>query len=207
MVNERISGRRRGLARRAGDWALAVVVLALVALLVARLDAVDRRFLSGDATVSDGDSLEIAGIRVRLRGIDAPELDQRCVRDGEEYRCGEEARDVLAALADRGPVECRGWEYDRFGRLLAHCMAGETDLNRAMVERGWAVAYGDYGAEEATARETRTGLWSGSFEPPQSWRASRGTVVGSAHDAGNMALNWLRQMFGFDREARGDGET
>jgi endonuclease YncB( thermonuclease family) len=52
---------------------------------------------TGRPRVVDGDSLELAGHRVRLFGIDAPESRQDC-RDarGRFYACGREARDALA---------------------------------------------------------------------------------------------------------------
>lgn len=44
--------------------------------------------LTQTATVIDGDTLELAGTRVRLHGIDAPEAGQMCLANGERYRCG-----------------------------------------------------------------------------------------------------------------------
>ena len=33
-------------------------------------------------------------------------------------------------------------ETDRYGRFVATCSAGETDINREMVRLGWALAWG-----------------------------------------------------------------
>lgn len=44
--------------------------------------------LVGQATVIDGDTLEIRGQRIGLHGIDAPESAQRCALDGAAYLCG-----------------------------------------------------------------------------------------------------------------------
>lgn len=46
---------------------------------------------SGRATVIDGDTLEVAGVRVRLWGIDAPESRQTCLRAEPPYPCGQRA--------------------------------------------------------------------------------------------------------------------
>ena len=48
--------------------------------------------LTGVASVIDGDTIEIHGIRIRLHGIDAPESGQLCQRPGgEQWRCGQRA--------------------------------------------------------------------------------------------------------------------
>ena len=54
----------------------------------------------------DGDTLEVAGQRVRLFGIDAPGLDQMCRRAGREYACGKVARGALWGLVAGRDVSC-----------------------------------------------------------------------------------------------------
>lgn len=181
--------------RRFGDVMLAVAILGLVGLLAARLDRVETRQTSGRAIVNDGDTITLLGERVRLKGIDAPEYNQTCRRAGQTYRCGQSARAALADLIGEGPVECIGWERDRYGRFLGTCRAGTTELNRSLVAQGWAVAYGDFEAEEEEARQRRVGLWAGEFDPPRQWREMHGDMTDSAHDLTNAILNWLRQMF------------
>ncbi|MAW85219.1 MAG: nuclease [Phyllobacteriaceae bacterium] len=179
---------------RLRDIALAVVNLALVALLAARAERAASLEMQGVAAVIDGDTVRLGGERVRLKGIDAPELDQTCQRAGATQACGRQARAVLERLTDGRPMRCRGWERDRHGRLLAVCHAGETDLNGAMVASGWAVAFGAYEAEEARARLERRGMWAGSFDAPRVWRARRGTAGERPHDLLSAAGNWLRQI-------------
>lgn len=188
---------RRGRLRVLGDMLLAVVVLGLLALVVARLDEGAAIRIEGGASVVDGDTLVIAGERVRLRGLDAPELDQTCRRDGSDYPCGREARKALAELIGARPVECVGRRRDRYGRLLADCRAERTELARAQVVAGWAVAYGDYDKEEAMARDRGQGLWAGEFDRPKDWREMRGGAAEDEHVRGWVVVEWLRAILGF----------
>lgn len=132
----------------------------------------------GPAHVADGDSVAIGGTRLRLVGIDAPELAQTCRRDGRAFACGETAKARLLTLIDGRPLDCRWDRRDKYGRGLAVCRVGAVDLGAAMVRDGWAVAYGLYEAEEAEAQRAKRGLWAGSFEWPEDFRrhARRGAV-------------------------------
>ena len=125
----------------------------------------------GPAQVIDGDSVRVAGIEIRLYGIDAPEFRQICMRAGHPWACGRAATRFLESLAERRELRCRPREEDRYGRTIAICSAGEADVGAAMVRAGQAVAYGAYQAEEREAREARRGVWASSFERPATWRA------------------------------------
>jgi endonuclease YncB( thermonuclease family) len=144
--------RPRSLVRRLLDYGLTAAILLMLAIVSVRLDRVATKQLAGEAVVNDGDTLTLKGERIRLKGIDAPEYSQTCEMNGARYPCGRRSREALIELA-RGAVECAGWERDRYHRLLAVCKAGGADINRRLVEEGWAVAYGDYADAEATARE------------------------------------------------------
>ncbi len=128
------------------------------------------------AYVVDGDSLRLQGRDIRIHGIDAPELQQFCRRDGLDYRCGAESRAVLAALVADQPVTCTIMDTDKYGRGLARCTIDGRDIGREMVSRGQAIAYGDHVAAEEGARAARRGLWAGEFEPPEAWRAETGAT-------------------------------
>lgn len=127
--------------------------------------------------IVDGDSFVLGAERVRLWGVDAPEGRQVCqdVR-GRDYRCGDMARDRLKGLVGGRPIDCRERDRDGYGRMVAQCRVGGVDLGEAMVRAGWAVEYrqfsrGAYTAAEAEARAAKRGLWAGSFEAPDHWRA------------------------------------
>lgn len=182
---------------RAVDLALAVSILGLLLLLAVRLDHVETRNLAGQPVINDGDTITLGTERIRLRGLDAPELSQICRKDGAGYACGRRAREALTTLIGEGPVACTGWERDRYGRLLATCSVSGRDINARMVESGWAVAYGAFEAEERRARDSRSGLWAGTFERPRDWRVQHGGMAESEHDAAALILNWLRQTLQF----------
>lgn len=185
-------GRKRSLAARLLDIALTLAILGLLALLIARGFIGEPEVTAGAARVADGDSLVIGGERIRLEGIDAPELGQSCVRDGAEWPCGRQARDRLAQLTRGNTVSCQAYGRDRYDRLLARCTAAGVDLAGVMVEEGWAVAYGDYEIVETEARRAGRGIWSGSFERPQDWRHVHG---GLAEDVHGGFVAWLRDIW------------
>ena len=134
--------------------------------------------VSGAGRPIDGDSLWVGGEEVRLEGIDAPEGRQTCRRGGESWACGDEAHRELGRAIDGETVSCHVSRRDAYGRLLARCTAGGRDLNATMVRTGMAVAYGDYGAQEAQARSSRRGLWAGEFDVPSKWRAENNSKYG-----------------------------
>lgn len=126
--------------------------------------------------VLDGDSLRLKGRDIRLYGIDAPEYGQSCqLANGKSYKCGRDARTFLRKLVAGHSVKCRQIDLDRYDRDIAVCTAGETELNLAMVESGWAVAYlshsFNYARAEKKARKAGRGIWRGKFVEPEDWRA------------------------------------
>ncbi len=65
-------------------------------------------------------------------------------------------------------------DVDRYGRVVATCFVGVTDLGCWMVAHGWAVAYRRYSdryiADEQAARDAGAGIWVGTFIMPWNWR-------------------------------------
>jgi endonuclease YncB( thermonuclease family) len=153
------------------------IIAALAALSTAALSSPVHADVSGPAAVIDGDTIEVGGNRIRLHGIDAPESAQDCLAGGRLWRCGRHAtRALRGRMADRS-VACEEWDRDRYGRVVAVCRLGGTDLNAWMVSEGWALAYRRYSrkyvAEEALAKAARRGLWRGEFVAPWNWRAGQ----------------------------------
>lgn len=91
-------------------------------------------------SITDGDTLRCRdGTRVRLAGIDAPELPGHC-RQGRQCVTGDAAasRRALAQLASGRSLTCRsvGTSYDR---IVAFCQSNGVDLSCAQIRRGFAV--------------------------------------------------------------------
>lgn len=160
--------------RRLRDLVLGLAILALALLVIAKLENEQALRFFGSFLVIDGDTLIADGERLRIEGIDAPELSQVCkAADGAPYACGEEARRALIALVSGRGFECTGTRRDRYGRLLVVCKRGLDDLGEILVRTGSVVADGRYLASETEARRVGEGIWRGDFERPADWRRQR----------------------------------
>jgi endonuclease YncB( thermonuclease family) len=132
--------------------------------------------LAGQATVIDGDTIEIHGERIRLLDIDAPEARQTCIHDdGTVWRCGQQSALELSDWIDGRPVTCRSEKLDKYGRHLANCSVGGDNLSQWLAINGWAVPYRDCGCEVVRAASwgaelAKRGIWSGTFQMPWEWR-------------------------------------
>lgn len=179
-------GRRRARLR---DLLTAGCLIATVALAAAALQAWNSWTLNAAARVTDGDTIRLGDVPVRLRGIDAPELDQTCTGgDGAVHACGQLSAGYLETLIGTAQVTCTGHDTDRYGRFLGDCRAGAgataITLNETMVASGWAVAFGDHRGAEARARADKRGLWAWQFERPADWRKRAAAKAGETLPAG-----------------------
>ncbi len=131
--------------------------------------------ISGPPEVIDGDTVEIAGQRIELWGIDAPELGQECMGQSRLFDCGEIARAALLDLTAGYDVVCQPVETQAAADTrIATCTAGGFSINRNMVYTGWALADRAtselYVPVEREAEQAQRGLWRWQFEPPAEWR-------------------------------------
>ncbi len=166
--------------RYAGFFAIAALIVGAAALSPASWHQPATAGAMAGVTAIDGDTLDAGGKRIRLFGIDAPELRQRCNdTSGRAWACGRAAKARLAALVAGGPVACASRGHDRYGRMLGICSAGNVrDVGAALVQEGFAVDYSRYSnlytSAARGARAAGRGIWRGRFEPPEQWRHRRG---------------------------------
>ena len=166
--------------------ALRVLALGAAMLPATLAPAAGPAAVKGKPRIIDGEMLAIAGRLFRLDGIKAPDLDQVCHRAGEEYACGKVARAALWDLVAGREVSCMpvaaadspAGATTGAGVIAATCTAGDANLNESMVAAGWVLADPPgtvpYDQFEEGAKVARRGLWTGEFDPPQSWREKAG---------------------------------
>ena len=91
-------------------WTVMLVVL-IGSLAVGALEHWMRKPdapIIGNAFIVDGDTLSIAGTRIRLLNIDAPELDQSCNDSlGRDWACGRQASSQLRAHIRGRDLTCQ----------------------------------------------------------------------------------------------------
>jgi endonuclease YncB( thermonuclease family) len=154
-----------------------LVVVATLAAVGAEQACVPQERLAGRPKLIDGDSFELGAVGVRLFGVDAPEGRQSCTRGGRNWSCGDAAAAELRRLVGSRDVTCEQRDMDTYGRIVAVCRVGTTDLGAAMVRAGFALAYrrysDDYVDEERQARAARRGVWAGEFTPPETYRGEQ----------------------------------
>ena len=140
----------------------------------------------GIPKIVDGDTIHINEYKIRLEGIDAPEMRQQCKKEKlkissiigftfyKNYSCGEVSKENLEVKINRSKIKCILSSKDRYKRHLAKCYKDKINLNRWMVRNGYAVAYRRYSKEyipdEDFAKEKKLGLWQGKFLKPEKWR-------------------------------------
>lgn len=123
-----------------GGWIRAIVTMAGLALAVTGCRApvgVDPAAIQ----VVDGDTIRWRGQRIRLQGMDSPELfSPQC---GVELTAARAARDALRARLDAAQrAELRiAPEPDRYGRGLATLFLDGEDVAKGMIRAGHARSY------------------------------------------------------------------
>ena len=134
--------------------------------------------VQGSPSVTDGDTIRMGETRIRLEGIDAPEISQTCSRsDGTRWKCGQQSKAALIEKIGKQTVRGEISGTDRYKRSLGTCFVGKLNLNQWMVQNGWSVAYRQYSkiyvADEQAARRLRLNIWSGDFQMPNEFRSRK----------------------------------
>lgn len=125
------------------------------------LDAVQAEIATGDK------------LKIRMHGIDAPEIRQLCMIHAQPFKCGVTATNILKEMTRGKRLGCDLREKDRYGRWVAVCYIegvsiDAADISRAMVLRGYALAYVKYSRDyvdvEDEAKRMQHGLWESGVE-------------------------------------------
>ena len=87
------------------------------------LDLKEMMFVSGKASIIDGDSIKINKKKIRLYGIDAPELKQTC--GWLDRGCGEESKWWLEQIIQNQIITCFYKQKDKYGRIIGICYLGK----------------------------------------------------------------------------------
>mgnify|MGYP000582531483 CR=1 FL=1 len=131
--------------------------------------------------VSDGDTVWVQAmpsgqiVKVRLQGVDAPEICQAW---------GPHSRDALHAALYAQVIDVQGRYHDSYGRLLARLSRQGNDVGAWMVVQGhaWSYSYqrrpGVYDAQQATAQAQHLGLFADAHAIQPRWFRKQ---VGSCH--------------------------
>jgi len=145
---------------------------------------------NGTIRVIDADTIDVGGTRVRLFGIDAPEMGQPCRADGREWDCGAWARDVVRNRFEGTYARCQPRDTDRYGRVVAQCAVDGQDMGRVIVYSGLAWAFRRYSEtydlDEKAAAIAGRGVWAVQVQRPSDFRAAR--VAGDPAPDRNCAI-------------------
>ena len=145
-----------------------VLMITLLAGVLWSCDSGAEIFVGRVVGVNDGDTITVLDtqakpIRVRLAGIDAPELGQPYSRRSKEF---------LAGMVFQRDVEVRSDKLDRYGRVVGKVMRVDLDVCRQMIAAGFSWHYKAYEFEQSEedrrvyaetefdARRLAIGLWS-----------------------------------------------
>lgn len=141
---------------------MGTVLIAIFLLCLSAASMAADMITGNVVSVTDGDTVKIACPdgqcrRIRLYGIDAPEIKQ----DG-----GVLARDYLNGLLGAGMVQVTSCGSDRYGRIVGKIYCGGRYVNRAMVVAGLAWHYvpyarrdGEMALSQWMARQLKFGVW------------------------------------------------
>lgn len=149
-----------------------------------RQDLVGKPFDAVVVRVADGDTLdatpvgEARPVRIRLEGVDAPELGEVFSRDAQNF---------LRTLVFDRRVRVEGRELDRYGRLVARVFGPGGDVSLELLRAGLAChAYAPdarLAREESDARRRGVGFWAAETKPRCVERTSLGTPRSGAATA------------------------
>ena len=152
------------------------MIIAIATLLLTFAPPFEAKVIA----VYDGDTITVRTdetIKIRLDGIDSPELKQPF---------GQASKQALSGLVFGQNVTVKPGKKDRYGRLLARVEIAGKDASLTMVETGMAHWYEQYAkrdtqlqSAQTQAKTARRGLWSDpNVQPPWEFRKKKPQTKG-----------------------------
>jgi micrococcal nuclease len=135
------------------------------------------RVYDGDTVLCVQDGVQI---KVRLVGIDAPEISHNKREAGQPY--SQQSMKYLAGLVLNKTVEIKGYGNDQYNRVLGELFIDNKNINLEMIKTGLAEAYkgkaakgfntDSYIVSEAAAKKSSKGMWTlgNKYISPSDWR-------------------------------------
>ena len=116
---------------------------------------IDAPYVCEAPRAGDGDSISCRSSRLRLVGIDAPEISQ--CRRGRQCVAGngQASKQSLARGLRMGPIRYRQIRIDRYGRTIAAVYAGSTNLSCYQLRNGGAEYVARWDTSGVVALECR----------------------------------------------------
>lgn len=157
--------------------AILILVIIMLYLAVEWFDLFyyQNSIKSKNIRVVDGDTLVLDNHKIRLLGIDAPEIKQKC--SGKYYKCGEIAKKALVDIIGTSEVKCSIGKKDKYKKILSYCSTKSKSFNYELIRLGLARAYMNenllLALSEIKSRFNKVGIWSVGFYAPRDWRHER----------------------------------
>ena len=146
----------------------------LIILIIFYCSITFAQSIDGKAKIIDGDTIHIGKNKIRLYGIDAPEINQTCTIEKIIWECGVDSSQALDSIISENEVQCEIMDIDRYRRFIAICFVKNINLSQYMVQNGWAIAYryysDDFINDEKIAINKKIGIWQGKFQEPYLFR-------------------------------------
>ena len=134
-----------------------------------------EEIIKGKAKVINSDYIKINNQEIILYGIEAMERKQVCYINSKIWPCYAITVRFLESLVDLGETSCRIIKKAQsFNRVFGVCEVIGTEINRELVEKGYALARikqtKEYLQYEKIAEENNLGIWQSKFVEPWNWR-------------------------------------
>jgi endonuclease YncB( thermonuclease family) len=135
-----------------------------------------KTFTAKVIAITDGDTIvvltsENKQVKIRLEGIDCPELKQDF---------GKRAKQATSDLCFGKEVKIVQTGKDRYGRTLAYVYTGDKCVNHELLKSGMAWHFKKYNNDarlivfESMARKSKVGIWSVKGQiPPWEFRKKK----------------------------------